>query len=66
MRASNSFFFRSLAAATLLTLVSCYPTPGPDKSVAGAVLGAGWGAGAGAVVGNQVGHVGPGAAIGAA
>jgi outer membrane protein OmpA-like peptidoglycan-associated protein len=28
--------------------------PGPDKTVAGAVLGAGWGAGAGAIVGNQV------------
>ena len=46
-------------------LAACYPTPGPDKTVAGAILGGGWGTGAGAVVGNQVGHVGPGMAIGA-
>ncbi|MFN8390711.1 MAG: OmpA family protein [Bdellovibrionota bacterium] len=52
-------------AISALTLCSCYPTPGPDKAVAGAVLGAGWGAGAGAVIGNQVGDPGPGAAIGA-
>lgn len=41
------------------------PQPGPDKTVAGAVLGAGWGAGAGAVIGNQVSYAGEGAAIGA-
>ncbi|MBL7661174.1 OmpA family protein [bacterium] len=48
-----------------LIVASCHPTPGPDKSVAGAILGASWGAGAGAVVGHQVGATGPGAAIGA-
>lgn len=53
----------SLTAAILLS--ACYPTPGPDKSVTGAILGAGWGAGAGAVIGNQIGDPGPGAAIGA-
>jgi outer membrane protein OmpA-like peptidoglycan-associated protein len=42
----------------------CYPTPGPDKSVAGAVLGAGWGAGAGTVVGNQFGEPTKGLMIG--
>ena len=47
-------------------LVSCHPVPGPDKSVAGAVLGAGWGAGAGAIIGHQTGATGPGIAIGAA
>lgn len=41
------------------------PQPGPDKTIAGAVLGAGWGAGAGAVVGNQIGNVGHGAGVGA-
>ncbi len=47
-------------------LVACSnPQPGPDKTIAGAVLGAGWGAGAGAVVGNQIGNTGPGAAVGA-
>lgn len=49
----------------ILGLSACYPTPGPDKSLTGAVLGAGWGAGAGAIIGNQVGAVGPGAAVGA-
>lgn len=51
----------------ILTLISACsnPQPGPDKTVAGALLGAGWGAGAGAVVGNQVSHPGQGAAIGA-
>jgi len=49
-----------------LLLASCSnPQPGPDKSLAGAVLGAGWGAGTGAVIGNQVGNVGPGVAVGA-
>lgn len=52
-------------AFLLLSLFACYPTPGPDKTVAGAILGGGWGSGAGAVIGNQVGHVGPGMAIGA-
>ena len=51
--------------SVLLTALACRPTPGPDKSIAGAVLGAGWGAGAGAIIGNQTGALGPGAAIGA-
>lgn len=59
-----------MRATALLTfmvvIVGCYPTPGPDKTVAGALLGAGWGAGAGAVVGNQLNDTGPGAALGAA
>jgi len=50
---------------TSLLVAGCYPTPGPDKSIAGAVLGAGWGAGAGAIIGNQLNDTGPGAAIGA-
>lgn len=41
------------------------PQPGPDKTIAGAVLGAGWGAGAGAVIGHQVGYAGEGTAVGA-
>ena len=45
--------------------IGCRATPGPDKSVAGAILGAGWGAGAGATIGNQLNDRGPGAAIGA-
>lgn len=50
----------------ILFLAACSnPQPGPDKTIAGAVLGAGWGAGAGAVVGNQIGNKGPGAAVGA-
>lgn len=52
-------------ASFVSALAGCHPTPGPDKSVAGAVLGAGWGAGAGAVIGNQTDNSGPGAAIGA-
>lgn len=52
-----------------LLLASCStPTPGPDKTIAGAVLGATWGAGAGAVIGNQIEdtpRVGEGAAVGA-
>ncbi len=63
MKASNSF---TVAAAAILALCACSnPQPGPDKTVAGAVLGAGWGAGAGAVVGHQVSAAGEGAAIGA-
>jgi len=58
-KALVAFFF------ILICSVACHPTPGPDKSLAGAILGAGWGAGAGAVVGNQVGNLGPGAGIGA-
>ena len=57
-----------LPVTALLVFASfpgCYPTPGPDKSVAGAILGAGWGAGAGAVIGHQTGSAGQGAAIGA-
>ena len=51
------------------SLLACSTNnPGPDKTIAGAILGAGWGAGAGAVVGNQLTpstQVGEGAAIGA-
>ena len=54
-----------LCAAVSL-FASCHPVPGPDKSLAGAVLGAGWGAGAGAIIGHQTGAAGPGVAIGAA
>ncbi|MCI5066225.1 OmpA family protein [bacterium] len=47
-------------------IVACSnPQPGPDKTVAGAVLGAGWGAGAGAVIGNQIATQGEGVAVGA-
>lgn len=45
--------------------LGCGATPGPDKSISGAILGAGWGAGAGAVIGNQVNSSGPGIGIGA-
>lgn len=62
--------FRSALLAVLVSI--CFsgcsrPQPGPDKTIAGAVLGAGWGAGTGAVVGNQLtgSPVGEGAAIGA-
>lgn len=57
-----------LSVATLVLVCGCSsPQPGPDKTLAGAVLGAGWGAGAGAVVGNQIEGTptGEGAAIGA-
>jgi outer membrane protein OmpA-like peptidoglycan-associated protein len=61
MKKSFLFF-----AAILVSVSSCgRPEPGPDKTVAGAVLGGAWGAGAGAVVGHQVGAAGEGAAIGA-
>ena len=56
---------RMLGASLVLIFAGCYPTPGPDKTLAGAVLGASWGAGAGAVIGNQLNDPGPGAAIGA-
>lgn len=55
-------------AISILVLASSgcsQPTPGPDKTAAGAVLGAGWGTGAGAIIGNQIGAVGGGAAVGA-
>lgn len=58
-------FSLSLLCALFCICSACYPTPGPDKTFAGAVLGAGWGAGAGAVVGHQFGAIGEGAAIGA-
>lgn len=57
-----------IALGAGLVLAGCSnPQPGPDKTLAGAVLGAGWGAGTGAIIGHQVtsGDVGPGAAIGA-
>jgi len=53
------------SSTVLIGLLGCGATPGPDKTVSGAILGAGWGAGAGAVVGNQVNSSGPGIAIGA-
>lgn len=57
---------RLLLVLTFIQIAACSnPQPGPDKTVAGAVLGAGWGAGAGAVAGNQVSHTGEGAAVGA-
>jgi len=56
----------ALLLVCLLFSASCsQPTPGPDKTIAGAVLGAGWGAGAGAVVGNQVSSSGKGMGVGA-
>jgi outer membrane protein OmpA-like peptidoglycan-associated protein len=63
----QQFNFSRLLPVGLLAICisSCSPTPGPDKSIAGAILGAGWGAGTGAIVGNQVDHAGPGVAIGA-
>lgn len=51
--------------AILLTLSACAPTPGPDKTIAGALLGAGWGAGTGGIIGNQLNTTGPGMAVGA-
>ena len=63
MKLQTCFVYAVVLSA--VSLLSCYPTGGPDKSITGAVLGAGWGAGAGAVVGHQVNSTGPGAAIGA-
>ena len=58
-----------IAVCFASSLLACSThNPGPDKTIAGAILGAGWGAGAGAVVGNQLNpstQVGEGAAIGA-
>lgn len=59
----HSAFFSSLLCSLLLC-ASCQPVPGPDKSLAGAVLGAGWGAGAGAIIGQQTGEATAGAQIG--
>ena len=60
-RLSKTFLVGSIS-----TLLACSnPQPGPDKTIAGALLGAGWGAGAGAVVGNQVSTPGKGTAVGA-
>ena len=56
---------RQILIVGFVVLTSCYPQPGPDKSVAGAVLGAGWGAGAGAIIGNNIGAQPEGIAIGA-
>lgn len=58
-------FSRIAVFSLIISCLSCYPQPGPDKSIVGGVLGAGWGAGAGAVIGHQVGAIGPGTAIGA-
>lgn len=58
---------RKFSAVIVLALFAACsnPQPGPDKTVAGAVLGAGWGAGAGAIVGNQIDYSGQGVAVGA-
>ena len=66
----HSFIARSaktclVAGFCLSVFIGCSATPGPDKTLAGAVLGAGWGAGAGAVIGNQINNTGAGAALGA-
>ena len=55
----------SVSLLALVSLGCSTPAPGPDKTVAGAVLGATWGAGAGAVVGHQVSYTGEGVAVGA-
>jgi outer membrane protein OmpA-like peptidoglycan-associated protein len=60
----NILFGLSLGFALFLSACAT-PQPGPDKTIAGAILGAGWGAGAGAVVGNQVSSSGQGVAVGA-
>lgn len=62
MRRKSAIFLISLS---FVSLSACRPSPGPDKTIAGAILGAGWGAGAGAVIGNQTANAGSGAAIGA-
>ena len=73
MTRGHSSWTRTLSAALALStvvgsgfaLAACSnPEPGPDKTLAGAVLGAGWGAGAGAVIGHQVSYAGEGVAVG--
>ena len=56
----------ALLGSVILTACA-NPQPGPDKTVAGALLGAGWGAGAGAVIGNELpgAQTGEGVAVGA-
>ena len=56
-----------LLLSSILIGACSQPQPGPDKTLAGAVLGAGWGAGAGAVVGHQLSGTptGEGVAVGA-
>jgi outer membrane protein OmpA-like peptidoglycan-associated protein len=54
----------ALILSTAFFIACNHPQPGPDKTLAGAVMGAGWGAGTGAIVGHQVSHTGEGAAIG--
>ena len=58
-----------LSLLVVLILSACStPTPGPDKTIGGAILGAAWGAGAGAVIGNQIEpspRPGEGAVVGA-
>lgn len=55
-----------LVASALILMAGCSnPQPGPDKSIAGALLGAGWGAGTGAIIGNQVDNTGAGVGVGA-
>jgi len=66
MRLTNlSMSIMFLFSLSWLPLGCSNPQPGPDKTIAGAVLGAAWGAGAGAVVGNQIMHDGEGVAVGA-
>ncbi len=63
---SKLVFAGTITAILLLYVNGCSnPQPGPDKSLAGAVLGAGWGAGSGAVVGHQLNNTGAGAGVGA-
>lgn len=62
---ARSLIISGFFAVTVLLAACSTPQPGPDKTIAGAVLGAGWGAGAGAVVGHQVSYAGEGVAVGA-
>ena len=66
MEHNRQFYTKNALVLLLLSafITGCYPTPGPDKTIAGSILGAGWGAGAGAVVGNQFSDPTNGAAIG--
>ena len=65
MTTYHNLFKLTVLGISLTSFIACTtPQPGPDKSIAGAILGAGWGAGAGAVVGNQVSTPGKGVAVG--
>ncbi len=65
MSAARTFLSFCLFVSTAALFACSRPQPGPDKTIAGAILGAGWGAGAGAIVGNQVDNSGAGVAVGA-